>query len=183
MSQQQTLVLTLISDDRPGLVELLAAAIAEHGGSWQQSSMSQLAGKFAGILLILVDREHERSLVKALRDLEQHDMQLTIEPAGGSGFAPEDDPGRRSLGLEFVGHDRPGIVRDVATALRAANVNVESLETDCTSAPMTGEPMFRAVADLAVPGSTDLDKLRDQIEKIADQLGLDLSMELTLGRS
>ena len=44
------LVLTVIGDDRPGLVEQLAAAISEHRGNWLESSMAHLAGKFAGIV-------------------------------------------------------------------------------------------------------------------------------------
>jgi glycine cleavage system regulatory protein len=45
-----SLVLTVIGDDRPGLVERLSAAIGKHGGNWLQSSMSHLSGKFAGIV-------------------------------------------------------------------------------------------------------------------------------------
>ncbi|MFQ5349742.1 MAG: ACT domain-containing protein, partial [Thermoanaerobaculia bacterium] len=41
---QQTLVMTLIGRDRPGLVEALAAIIEEHGGNWEESRMVQLAG-------------------------------------------------------------------------------------------------------------------------------------------
>lgn len=46
------LILTVIADDRPGLVDSLAATIGEHAGNWLESNMSQLAGKFAGILRI-----------------------------------------------------------------------------------------------------------------------------------
>ena len=48
------LVLTVIADDKPGLVETLAEVIADHKGNWLESSMSQLAGKFAGILRVSV---------------------------------------------------------------------------------------------------------------------------------
>ncbi|MGB4246421.1 MAG: ACT domain-containing protein, partial [Pseudohongiellaceae bacterium] len=44
------LVLTIIGDDKPGLVELLSETIARHSGNWLESNMSHLAGKFAGIL-------------------------------------------------------------------------------------------------------------------------------------
>ena len=41
------LVLTIIGEDRPGIVESLAEIISDHSGNWLESSMSQLAGKFA----------------------------------------------------------------------------------------------------------------------------------------
>jgi len=44
-------VLTIITDDRPGVVETLSAKLAKYGGNWLESSMLSLAGKFAGILL------------------------------------------------------------------------------------------------------------------------------------
>jgi glycine cleavage system regulatory protein len=52
MSADTFLVLTVIGDDRPGLVGELSAAIAAHQGNWLESSMSHLAGKFAGIVRV-----------------------------------------------------------------------------------------------------------------------------------
>ena len=42
-----TLVLTVIGDDRSGLVSALSGAIADHDGSWERSQLARLAGKFA----------------------------------------------------------------------------------------------------------------------------------------
>jgi len=44
-----SVVLTLIGDDRPGLVESVSEVLAAHGANWEQSRMASLAGKFAGI--------------------------------------------------------------------------------------------------------------------------------------
>jgi hypothetical protein len=41
-----SLILTVIGDDRPGLVGELSAVISAHQGNWLESSMAQLAGKF-----------------------------------------------------------------------------------------------------------------------------------------
>ena len=49
-----TLVLTVIGDEQSGLVDALSGVIADHGGSWDESHMTQLAGKFAGIVLVTV---------------------------------------------------------------------------------------------------------------------------------
>ena len=40
-----SLVLTIIGPDRTGLVEAVAAAVADHGANWLESSMARLAGK------------------------------------------------------------------------------------------------------------------------------------------
>jgi glycine cleavage system regulatory protein len=56
------IVLTVVTDDHPGIVEELSDALATHGGNWTESSMMTLAGKFAGILLAEVPESSEYSI-------------------------------------------------------------------------------------------------------------------------
>lgn len=37
------LVLTVIAQDQPGLVERLAGCVAKHGGNWLESRMARMA--------------------------------------------------------------------------------------------------------------------------------------------
>ena len=60
------LVLTVIADDKPGLVESLSQTIAANSGNWLESSMSQLAGKFAGILRVSVADDRVNQLIEEL---------------------------------------------------------------------------------------------------------------------
>ncbi|MBT5796266.1 MAG: hypothetical protein HOI09_02660 [Porticoccaceae bacterium] len=48
------LVLTVLAEDQPGIVEKIAKIILSHKGSWVEGKMNRLAGKFAGILLVEV---------------------------------------------------------------------------------------------------------------------------------
>lgn len=59
---QIPLVMTVIGHDRPGLVDLVAGLVAEHGGNWLESRMCRLGGEFAGILRIHVPAEKEAAL-------------------------------------------------------------------------------------------------------------------------
>ena len=43
-------VITFIGDDRPGLVEQVASVIENNRGNWHESRLSQLGGKFAGLV-------------------------------------------------------------------------------------------------------------------------------------
>ena len=72
------LVLTIIGDDKPGLVEKLAETIARHSGSWLESNMSHLAGKFAGILRVSVEESHADALVSDLQALSSI-LKLVVE--------------------------------------------------------------------------------------------------------
>jgi glycine cleavage system regulatory protein len=63
------LVLTVIGKDKPGLVESLSQVIVENSGNWLESSMCQLAGKFAGILRVSVNDKDTESLIDGLNGL------------------------------------------------------------------------------------------------------------------
>lgn len=164
------LVLTVIGDDRPGLVEALAQVIADHEGNWLESNMSHLAGKFAGILRVSVPDGKADRLILALEELPAS-LRIIIE-RGES--ADEDGRRLRVARLSIVGNDRPGIVREVSQALAAQQINVEQLDTECSNAPMSGEPLFHARAVIRIPAELSLDDLRADLEQIADDLIVDV---------
>lgn len=167
---QRTLVMTLMGADRPGLVEQVAALVAQHGGNWLESRMAHLGGQFAGILRVSVPAERQAALETALRQLGQAGLQVVFHAEPAEAARPA---AGRWMRLELVGQDRPGIVREISRVLAAHGVNVEELETGCESAPMSGEVLFRAQAQLSVPAACDLDALRAALEKIAADLIVD----------
>ncbi len=165
-----SLVITVLADDRPGVVEQLAATIAAAGGSWQESSMSRLAGKFAGLLLVSLPSEQQQALAAALRQLESDALAIRVESA----TAGDDEQSGAMVGVEIVANDRPGIVEEISRLLAAAQINVISLETFCESAPMSAEPMFHAQAYLALPESVAVDDLTALLEQLSDDLMVEL---------
>jgi glycine cleavage system regulatory protein len=167
-----SLVLTAIGDDRPGLVEAIARTVAEHGGNWVESRMSRLGGKFAGILLVDVGTDHRDALVRALQGLSHQGLRVQVEPS-----TKHTPPSTKPVRLELLGQDRPGIVRDVSRALSQRGVNVERLNTECISAPMSGEMLFKASAELQLPAGVKLAELRASLETIANELMVDIVLE------
>jgi glycine cleavage system regulatory protein len=169
---QRMLVMTVIGQDRPGLVESVARLVAEHGGNWLESRMSRLGGQFAGILRVEIPADREAPLVAALKKLDARGLTVVVSPDQAQPAVT----GGKLRSLEIVGHDRPGIVRQIAQALASHNVNVEDLETERSSAAMTGEILFKASAKLSIPASCDVEALRQELEKIAADLIVDISL-------
>ena len=158
--------MTVIGADRPGLVESVASLVASHGGNWLESRMSRLGGQFVGILRVQVPAEREASLAAALKELAGKGLSIVIhsDKAG----APVAKAELRLL--EIIGQDRPGIVQQITRALASHGVNVEELETECVSAAMSGETLFKAKAKVLVPASTNVAALKAELEKIASDL-------------
>lgn len=166
------LVLTVIAADQPGLVERLAQCIAGHGGNWLESRMSRMAGQFAGILRVAVPSEAHAELAAALQGLQEQGIRVLLAHSGS-----ESPSSWQEIALELVGNDRPGIVRDITRLLAEHGVNLESLDTDVLSAPMSGAPLFRAEARLAVPSELSLEVLQSRLETLADDLMVELKLQ------
>jgi glycine cleavage system regulatory protein len=171
--QRSMLVLTIVGADRTGLVQAVAERVTAAGGNWEESRMSRLAGQFAGILLVTVDAARADELVASLRALEARGLTLAVRATE----APVPSPPSVQVVLELTAHDRPGIVRDVATILAERGLNVEELATEVASAPMSGEPLFVARARLRAPVAASLSELRAKLEALGGELMLDLAVE------
>ncbi|MBI4624475.1 MAG: ACT domain-containing protein [Verrucomicrobia bacterium] len=169
-----TLVMTVIGADRPGLVQMVAARVADHGGNWLESRMCRLGGQFAGILRVEVAANRRDELVNALRLLEVDGLRVIIHAE--SGIAVGAPTGGSLALLELVGQDRPGILRSVSGVLAAHAVNVEELSSERVSAPMGGGTLFQARATVFVPAGVTIAALRAELEKIAVDLMVDLTI-------
>lgn len=158
-----SLVVTILGPDRVGLVQALSETVERHDANWLESRMAQLAGQFAGLLRISVPAPAASALIDSLSSLEGLQIHVTRVDAA------ENDH-RRTVHLEVVGNDRPGIVRQIGDVLLRQGVNVEELETECVPAPMTGEPLFQARAELRASGEIDEDALREALEGLSNDL-------------
>jgi glycine cleavage system regulatory protein len=166
-------VLTVIGDDRSGLVSALSGVVTDSGGSWERSHMARLAGKFAGIVVVAVPDDRVQQLLDALVPLRAQGL-LEIRAERGDEDAAGGEAVR--LSLELVGADRPGIVHAISRALAAKDVGIEELETATREAPMAGGMLFEASATLLAPPGASAGDLRALLEGIADELMVDLEL-------
>jgi len=167
-------VITLLGADRPGLVETVSKAVADHGGNWEESRMARLAGHFAGVLLVSVAPGAAEALESQLRALGG--MQVVVDRGKDSRAE-----GSRLMEIELVGNDRPGIISEVSAVLAARGVNIEELESSSESAPMAGHNLFRMVARVSAAGALDTAALRAELEALAGDLMVDISLDESVG--
>lgn len=168
-----SIVLSVLSDDRPGIVETLSDVLARHDGNWAESSMLSLAGKFAGILLAELPSNRVDAFIDAMGALEELGIKVVAEASGADAAADD----TRFVALELVGQDRPGIVHEITEVLARHSVNVQELETTVQSASMSGESLFLAHAKVHIPAQADMEQLREELEELANELMVDLSLE------
>lgn len=168
-----SLVITVMGADRPGLIEALSKALAAHHGNWLESRITVLGGRFAGILLASVPETEARTVKEALGALETEGLRITVEDSGlepGTGES-------RTVKLELIGQDHPGIVREISEAIARRGVNIQEFSTECLSASWSGETLVKAVAELSVPRSVPTAELRRLLEALANELMVDVTLD------
>lgn len=180
-----TLVLSVIGDDRAGLVKALADVIAANDGNWERSHLSELAGKFAGIVVVTVPADRADALREALAPLEGL-LDVTVHgaadkaataSAAASGDADATEEAPVQVRVELLGNDRPGIVGAVSGVLADHGLSVAELVSGTRPTPEAGGQLFEAVATATAPAGTDLAALQSDLEDLATEIMVDLTLD------
>src|SRR5210317_1534783 len=119
-------MLTLIGEDKPGIVAAVTRALFEFGLNLGETSMLRLGGNFT--VMMMVSGEHSEA---ELRDrlkpvIEAQGMCLNIDPIEAhlhEHLVP-------NIQVTVTGADRAGIVAQVTSALAEAGFNILDLESD-----------------------------------------------------
>lgn len=162
------LILTAIGNDQAGLISTLAATVRFHGGNWEYSDMTELAGTFAGVVQVSVP---ESRIDAFIADLDDLDAELDVQVR----LAQHPTPPSDTLRVELVADDRPGIVQELTAALAALDVSVHRLETATTPAPMAGGELFSFVATASLPDGVTPTEVRAALEAVSNEVLVELS--------
>lgn len=131
--------------------------------------MAELAGKFAGIVVVAVPEGQAASLQASLGSL---DGLLEVAAYVGSDSARA---GSRLM-IDLLGNDRPGIVREVSAVLSRHQLSIESIETATREAPMAGGQLFEAHVVVGVRPDADLSAVRVDLERLTAELLVDIAV-------
>ncbi|CAM3741978.1 glycine cleavage system protein R [Rheinheimera salexigens] len=164
------LVLTLIGQDKPGLVDHLATVVNENNGNWTASNLSHLAGYFAGILQLEVSEQDLPKLTQALEQITDLDIKIQ------HGIAHTLNE-QQHLRFVITGNDRPGIVRELSSVIKHKGTNIIHFESSKQSAPNWGVPLFTAVATVELPAGVSRNEVVKALEAIATDIVVDVETE------
>ena len=134
--------------------------------------MAELAGKFAGIVVVSVPAEHE--------DRTQRGPAVAGWPAHGvcpPGLAKAGAPAAdQQWTIDLLGNDRPGIVHEVSSVLHRHHLSIDMIETNTREAPMAGGQLFEAHVVVSPSEGADLQAMRGDLEQLASELLVDIAL-------
>jgi glycine cleavage system regulatory protein len=168
------LVVTITCPDRPGIVERITQVVVRHSANWEDSRMARLGGDFAGIVMISVAADDAEALKKSL--LQLGDKETTVSVKVTQADTSRVSTQQAFYEIRLTGADHEGIVHKVSTYLAGQGINVESMETRVSRAPMSAAPLFHMSALLKVPAGVAAESLADGLRQIGESLGVDIEL-------
>lgn len=164
------LVLTIVGDDRAGLVAAVADVVGAHGGNWENSQMAELAGAFAGIVEVSVTSSRVEALREALSALKGlHTVAVRAHENETT-----DASTSRQIKFEVLGNDHPGIVLEISSTLSEHGLSIDRMTTEIRDAAMSGGRLFEAAITASVPASVDVDEVKAELERLAAEIHVDV---------
>lgn len=173
---KEYLVVTTIGPDKRGTVENITQVMLGHRANIEESRMARLGGEFAVIMLVSLPSEKRDDLLAGLETLQEQGLTVIIRQTNLSrlqkfqGYVPYE--------ISVIGADHEGIVHSVSHFLASERINVETMDTRTSQAPITGTPLFSMYATVQAPPEVTLSELRHKLAEISDKLGVDIEVKL-----
>jgi len=169
------LILTAIGADRSGLVDDISGRLYERHLNIENSRLAVLAGEFAIIMVASGSEEDIEDLVRNQKELFKHvGVHIEVKKTDFPGEAPP----KPALLFQLIasGMDHPNIVHEISSILRSYKVNLESLETSVSPAPVSGAPVFSMDAMVSVPGEVRIRRLKNELIELGDEMNMDIEL-------
>ncbi|HEY6873647.1 MAG TPA: ACT domain-containing protein [Geobacteraceae bacterium] len=168
------IVFTLTGPDRVGIVESVTRLLLDHGGNVESSRMARLGGEFAMLMLVSLPPEQLSGLDRAVEGLTAQGYKVTTSRTAPGHAEPP--PGWLPFQIGVEGADHEGIVHEVARYLSERGINIESMETGVTPAPLSGTPLFTMTALVAVPPALADQGWQAALEEVGNRLNVEITV-------
>jgi glycine cleavage system transcriptional repressor len=173
MAESNHLIMTVVGPDRVGLVEKISEFIARRGCNIEDSKMAVFCGEFALIVLITGESAKLMRVASDYRQIEaETGLTISIKTPAARSAPASVLPYRLTASCM----DHPGIVYQISTILSSLGINIESMETETYAAPVSGTPIFRLDAEIAVPATTSINAVRERFADMQREENIDIDL-------
>lgn len=122
----QWYMLSMVGEDRPGIVARLSAELCQNGCNLGASSMARLGDYFT--IMVMVEFQGDEKAFTGMVEQVSGPLELRhhIDPVqGGHEHSVQPD-----VRISLYADDRPGVVGDITTALAEAGLNILHLDSN-----------------------------------------------------
>ena len=167
---QQQILVTVVGEDRPGIVKEITEGIVKHSANVEESHTASLGGQFVGLFLVSAPRESLNQLLEYLQDRGAENLAVTAKEIDHPAYQ-----GYLLYALEVAGADHQGIIHGISEFLSGKGVNMAEIKTSVYNSPVSGAPLFSMTALLQVPPNLSAEDLRQSLTDLGDAQSVDIT--------
>ena len=168
----------VLGTDCTGIVADISKALFEVGANINDSSHTIIGNQFAMLLLISTESSYTVDAIKEAFKQVSKDRNLTIHVhklQRDDVYRKNTDPGQLCV-IHLYGADKPGIVFQVTNLLAKHHINITDLSTRRFGSE--SNPIYIMYLEAEVPNEVDTRKLGSELNKLAENLSVEIKYEL-----
>jgi glycine cleavage system transcriptional repressor len=144
--------------------------LLQFDGNVESSRMMRLGGDFAMLMFITAPAAKIEELRDALSEFHYASFDVHTRL---SEFSEPEENSAIPCAITVLGADHMGIIHQISRYLSEQGLNLETVTTEVVAAPMSGSPLFTMSAVVKVPPRLEVADLREALEFIGDEMGVD----------
>jgi glycine cleavage system transcriptional repressor len=168
--------LSAIGEDHPGIVASLTKVFYEAGCNLENSSMTQLRGDFAVLLLVSIPETVTLQTLNGLLQpiIQKWSLAVTLRELKPEEVSPAVSP-VLPYTLMVYGLDHPGIVYKVAQSATEQKINIIDLRTHVTE--NNGKTLYSLILEIEIPDKATLQNFQKNLETLKQELQVDITLK------
>jgi len=172
-AQKHEYVLTVMSDDHPGIVAAVSGAMESLGGNIEECSQTVVGGYFTLIMIVSLPKSIEcGELAEMVRQSETsgRGFQVLAQKSLPDASAESAEQHERFVFTAF-GPDQPGITRRFSQYMAGKDINIVDLYGGVRGSE------FVLIGQVEIPSHWDVRLLQTDLEQMGDDLGFTVKLQ------
>ncbi len=169
-------IMTAFGKDRVGIVADVTRLLYENDCNLEDTTMNMLVDEFTlSLLFSSQDSNIEEQLSRECRRLEV-EKGVSAFVRAVPARQPQAQNGYKTCTLRMECVDQAGIVYRTSLFLANNSLNIIHLNSTSKASPESGASIYCMDIDIQVPEEMPLDKVEEDLNGMADELQIDISM-------
>ena len=165
-------VLSVLSDDHPGIVAGVSTVAARLDGNIMSCSQTVLDGYFTFIMIVdIPGNRTPDELANEVRQAPELGEQYQVIAQQYQPKKTDDVPTENSFIISVFGKDRSGIVREFSRYLAGHDINITDLYGE------NRDKDFVLVGQLTIPASVNIRNIQSDLEAMGEEHGFTVRVQ------
>ncbi|MFP5353234.1 MAG: glycine cleavage system protein R [Actinomycetota bacterium] len=167
MSDRNLVAVTVVGNDRPGIVAGVTRLLYESGCNLEDASSTILRGHFSMMLIVSAPGELSAPELEAKLATVAEELALSITARSVDEAVLQVDTATHMVSV--YGADQPGIVYRVAAELASSGINITALSSRVIGSE--SQPVYALMLEVVAD-----DELEARLDRLRAELGMDVSV-------